>query len=146
MLAASLVLELGTLLLYRKSQVDVLGLNAIKALLDAQPRPATERLVRCALERSGWIVFVTLSLVSHPFVVTAYFGNQSELVELRRRDWALFMSSFVLGHAAWILPPDARNSGGAQVRVIASDSRRDAVNRSARSGASMKANGRGGLA
>lgn len=104
MLAASFVLELGTLLLSRKSQVDVLGLNAIKALRDAQPRSATERPVRCARERSGWIVFRDLLVGVASVRGHGLFGNQSELVELRRRDWALFMSSFVLGHSAWILP------------------------------------------
>lgn len=100
----SFVLDLGTLLVYRKSQVDVFGLEALKALRDAPPRSLTERLARGALQRSRWIVFVVLSLVSNPFVVTACLGDRSGAsTRLRSRDWAVFAGSFLLGHAAWIL-------------------------------------------
>jgi hypothetical protein len=104
MMVASFFLDLITLRLYHQKKSDIFGLEAIKALRDAEPKSFGERLTKWGLQKSRGILFLVLSLISNPFVVTAYPGQRTEQFDgMHGRDWVIFLSSFLLGQLFWIL-------------------------------------------
>lgn len=104
MMVASFFLDLMTLRLYHQSKSDIFGLEAIKALREAEPKSLGERITKWGLQKSRGILFLVLSLISNPFVVTAYLGQRTEQFDgMHGRDWLIFLSSFLLGQLFWIL-------------------------------------------
>jgi hypothetical protein len=100
MAAASLVVCLLTLWFYDWSKRDWLGIEAVKLLRDGEGRTRFRRVLAWALARGDWIAFVALSVKFDPFITTVYLRRGASH-GMTRRDWRVFLLSWLIGNAAW---------------------------------------------
>lgn len=118
------------LLIYQRTGIDWLGINAVKkAALVAGERDHIQRLwdMRCrwfwlrwlyltvvalpllaaqillwGINRGPIITFIVLSIFQDSFVATAYFRHGKE-GPLDRRDWNIFFASLIVSNLWWTL-------------------------------------------
>lgn len=109
MMTLSFTVDLVSLRLYDRFKRDVFGIEELKRVRESETTTWTGKIVQWALWQNDLVVFVTLTLMSNPFVVTAWLRHGAgKFNGMRRRDWAIFLSSVTLGNLYWI----AMVSGG----------------------------------
>ena len=113
MLVLSFLLDYGSIILYSKWGKDVFGIESVKKIkewkhqkelstTDINLKSKLKKILAIIMRIGDPFVFVVASVVSNPFFVTAYFKNHKE-VHLTRRDWTIFLASFFVSNAVWIL-------------------------------------------
>lgn len=90
--------------LYDFLKTDFLGFEALKAIKEEVDRPgALHRIVRWALRKSDPIALVVLSLWQDPFFTVAWMRHGAHAYNgLSRRDWMIFVASWVISNGWWI--------------------------------------------
>ncbi|MGE0103365.1 MAG: hypothetical protein AB7H86_14145 [Blastocatellales bacterium] len=103
MMALSFFVDLVSLRLYDRFKRDLFGIEELKRVRDSNATTWTGSMLRWALRQNELAVFVTLTLISNPFVVTAWLRHGAgEFNGMQRRDWTIFLSSVALGNLYWI--------------------------------------------
>ncbi len=103
MMALSFLLDLGTLRLYDHFKRDLFGIEELKRLRETGATTWAGKMLRWALGQNDLVVFVVLTLMANPFVVTAWLRRGAgEFNGMQRRDWMIFLSSVALGNLYWI--------------------------------------------
>lgn len=102
MAVASLVVCLLTLWFYDWSKRDWLGIEAVKRLRDGEGRSRFRRVLAWALARGDWLAFIALSVKFDPFITTVYL-RRGAANGMTRRDWRVFLASWLIGNAYWAL-------------------------------------------
>jgi hypothetical protein len=95
MLAASFLLDLGSVKAYIGYGKDFLGMQEFRRRCEGTGIVA--RIVRAG----DPAVFLVGSAISNPFIVTIYL-KKGDGKTMTKRDWAIFLSSYVLSNAVWI--------------------------------------------
>ncbi len=89
-----------TMLFYDWSKRDWLGIEAIKSLkVYAGPNRLRQALA-WILRQSDPVACVLLSLRYDPFIVTVYL-RRGRFGGMTRRDWRIFLLSWLIGNAWW---------------------------------------------
>ncbi|MEP7336556.1 MAG: hypothetical protein ABI977_02235 [Acidobacteriota bacterium] len=103
MMVLSFFLDLGTMRLYDHFKRDLFGIEELKRLREAEATNWTGKVLRWALRQNDVVVFFVLTLMTNQFVVTAWLRRGAgEFNGMKRRDWTIFLCSFVLGNLYWI--------------------------------------------
>jgi len=87
---------------YDWSKRDWLGLEAVKSLRDPGDAKGLRKLLARALQSGDLPAFFTLSVYTDPFITTAYM-RKSVFNGMTRRDWWIFLGSWIIGNGEWIL-------------------------------------------
>ncbi len=101
MAGASLVICLFLLWFYDWSGRDWLGIEAVKSLREAGGGPLRKILAR-VLQWGDVPAFLALSIYTDPFITTAYM-RKGAFNGMTRRDWSVFLASWLIGNGEWIL-------------------------------------------
>lgn len=100
MVFASIIVCLLTLEFYDWAKKDWLGIETLKEAKDAEHG---SRILRWAMKKSDWVLFVALSMLTDPFVtVIALRKGSWQFNGLSKRDWKIFFGSLVIGDLWWI--------------------------------------------
>ncbi len=91
-----------TMLFYDWSQRDWLGIEAIKSLKVYAGPNRFGRALAWILRQSDSVACVLLSLRFDPFIVTVYL-RRGRFGGMTRRDWQIFLLSWLIGNAWWSL-------------------------------------------
>lgn len=92
-----------TMLFYDWSKKDWLGIEAIKKVREYSGRSFMGKLTSWMLKKSDPVILVFLSIQFDPFITTAYMRKGVEAYNgMNRRDWTIFISSFLVANAYWI--------------------------------------------
>ncbi len=102
MALASLVICLLTLWFYDWSKRDWLGIEAIKDLREPGETKGLRKLFARALQAGDIPAFLALSIYTDPFITTAYM-RRGAFTSMTRRDWGIFLGSWLIGNGEWIL-------------------------------------------
>jgi hypothetical protein len=102
MMALSLIACLGTIWFYDWSKRDWLGIEAIKDLKDYDGKAGLGRITGWFLRKSEPVIFLFLSVMSDPFITTAYL-RRGKFNGMIMRDWTIFFGSFFICNGYWIL-------------------------------------------
>ncbi len=102
MSALSLLFCLLSLRLYDHFARDCLGLELAKNLQFYNGKSRWRLWLAKLLRRSNAIAFIVISIKYDPFVTTVYL-RKGAFNGMIRRDWYIFLSSWIVGNAAWTL-------------------------------------------
>ena len=102
MSAGSLVGCLLLLRLYDYLGRDWLGIEFVKGQRHYQGPSRWRRRMAWLLSRGDGVAFVVLTFKNDPFITTAYLRRQS-YSGMNRRDWVVFLASWVISNTFWIL-------------------------------------------
>ena len=102
MMVLSLIVCLATIWFYDWSKRDWLGIEAIKELKGYEGTAGVGRITAWFLRKSEPVAFLFLSVMSDPFITTAYFRRE-KFNGMILRDWKIFSGSFIIGNGYWIL-------------------------------------------
>jgi hypothetical protein len=89
-----------TMKFYDWSKRDWLGIEAIKSLKDYAGENRGARCMGWILRKSDPVACILLSLYFDPFIVTVYLRRGS-FGGMTRRDWHIFLLSWLIGNAWW---------------------------------------------
>lgn len=98
----SLLICLLTIWFYDWSKKDWLGIEAIKELRAYEGTSPFGRFLAWTLRSSDQVACVALSVTSDPFITTVYL-RRGKFNGMTRRDWTIFLASWFIGNAYWIL-------------------------------------------
>lgn len=101
MTLASLVFCLGLLRLYDRLGRDWLGLEFVKNLRNYEGASRWRRWLAWLLSRGDAAAFVVLSAKYDPFITTAYLRRDA-FNGMTRRDWTIFLGSWLVSNLLWI--------------------------------------------
>jgi len=101
MTLASFVFCLALLRIYDRMGRDWLGIEFVKSLRYYAGRSRLRRCLAWLLSRGDAVAFVVLSAKYDPFITTAYL-RKSAYSGMTRRDWAIFLGSWLLANLIWI--------------------------------------------
>ena len=101
MSALSLVACLLLLRLYDYLGRDWLGIEFIKDQRHYKGPSRWRRWVGWLLSRGDGVAFIVLTFKNDPFITTAYLRHES-YAGMKRRDWNVFLLSWVLSNAFWM--------------------------------------------
>ncbi len=101
MALASLVFCLVLLRIYDGLRRDWLGIEFVKGLRHYEGRSRWRRWLAWLLARGDGVAFVVLSAKYDPFITTAYMRHGA-FTKMNRRDWAIFLGSWLLSNLIWI--------------------------------------------
>lgn len=102
MALASLAFCLGLLRVYDLLGRDWLGIEWVKGLRGYAGPSRWRRLLGWLLDRGDTVAFVVLSAKYDPFITTAYL-RRGAYNGMARRDWTIFLASWVLSNLIWII-------------------------------------------
>ena len=91
-----------TMRFYDWSKRDWLGIEAIKSLRYYSGTNRAGRLLAWILRQSDPVACVLLSIYFDPFIVTVYL-RRGRFGGMTRRDWLIFLLSWLIGNAWWSL-------------------------------------------
>ena len=93
----------GTLRFYDWAKRDWLGIELAKEFKDYAGSSRFWRLTGRFMSRTDWLALPVLSLLSDPFITTAYLRRGANRYDgMGRREWRIFLTSFVISTGAWI--------------------------------------------
>lgn len=98
----SLVFCLGLIRLYDRLGRDWLGLEYLKGIKLYHGRTRWKRCLGWLLNRGNIPAFIVLSVKYDPFITTAYLRREA-FNGMARRDWVIFVSSWIIGNVTWTL-------------------------------------------
>jgi len=102
MASFSAILCFGALIFYDRVRRDLLGLEALKTLREYEGGRVWGKVFSWILKRGDGAAFLFLSIVSNPFVATVYLRRGAYAFDgMRRREWSIFVMSFLLSNASW---------------------------------------------
>jgi hypothetical protein len=102
MATGSAVLCFGAILVYDRAGRDLVGLEALKELKAYEGKRFLGRVFAWILRRGDLAALLFLSFFSNPFVATVYLRRESHVFNgMGGREWAVFVTSFVLSNASW---------------------------------------------
>jgi len=101
MALASLVFCLVLLRIYDRLQRDWLGIEFVKNLRHYDGKSSWRKGLAWLLARGDGVAFVVLSAKYDPFITTAYMRNGA-FTKMNRRDWTIFLGSWLLANLIWI--------------------------------------------
>lgn len=94
MMTLSFIVDLVSLRLYDRFKRDVFGIEELKRVRESEITTWTGKILQWALRQNDLVVFVKLTLMSNPFVVTAMLRHGAgKFNGMRRRDWTTFIPS-----------------------------------------------------
>ncbi|MFA6498484.1 MAG: hypothetical protein WC256_04310 [Desulfurivibrionaceae bacterium] len=98
----SLIVCILTMQFYDWSKKDWLGIETIKELKVYAGESRVRRFLAWMLCRSEPVACLALSVTTDPFVTTVYL-RQGKFTGMGRRDWTIFMASWLIGNIYWAL-------------------------------------------
>jgi len=101
MALASLLICLLTIWFYDWSKRDWLGIEAIKNLRDVTGLTGMRKWLARAMQWGTIPAFFALSIYTDPFITTATLRNGA-FNGMTRRDWTIFLCSWIIGNGEWI--------------------------------------------
>lgn len=102
MASFSALLCFGALLFYDRVRRDLLGLEALKTLREYEGGRVWGKVSAWIFKRGDVIAFLFLSIVSNPLVTTVYLRRGAYVFDgMRKREWGIFVTSFLLSNASW---------------------------------------------
>lgn len=101
MALASLAFCLLLLRLYDRLGRDWLGIEFVKNLRHYEGLSRWQRGLAWLLHRGDGVAFLVLSAKYDPFITTAYL-RQSAFNGMTRRDWRIFLASWLISNLLWI--------------------------------------------
>jgi len=96
----SLFFCLALMRLYDRLGRDWLGIELLKEIRLYDGPTKWKRLLGWILRRGNLLAFVVLSVKYDPFITTAYL-RQGAFNGMERRDWAVFLGSWIIGNVTW---------------------------------------------
>lgn len=98
----SFIACLLTLLFYDWSKRDWLGIEAIKELKHYEGDGWFRRGLAWLLKKGDPFACIVLSIKCDPFITTAYLRHGA-FNGMTRRDWKIFVASWLIGNVYWSL-------------------------------------------
>lgn len=98
----SLIFCLSLLRLYDRLGRDWLGIEFIKGLHSYTGNSLWKRWMGWLLRRGDLPAFFVLSVKYDPFITTAYLRRVA-FEGMARRDWWIFLGSWIVGNASWTI-------------------------------------------
>lgn len=102
MAMASLTICLLMLWFYDWSKRDWLGIETIKNFKNPGEATGIRRILAKFLKLGEVPAFFALSIYTDPFITTAYM-RKGAFNGMTRRDWGIFLGSWIIGNGEWIL-------------------------------------------
>ena len=94
----------GLIKLYDYLKVDWLGFELIKEKKENEKLGRFHRVLRWTLRKSDWLALILLSIYQDAFLTVAYLRHGANSYNgLSRRDWLIFVISWVISNGLWIL-------------------------------------------
>jgi len=100
--ALSLAACLLLLRLYDYLGRDWLGIEFVKNQRHYQGPSRWRRAMAWLLSRGDGVAFIVLTFKNDPFITTAYLRHKA-YAGMTRRDWGVFLASWVISNTFWIL-------------------------------------------
>ncbi len=92
----------ATMKFYDWSRTDWLGIETLKEVRDAEAKKLFQRIMQWAMRRGDWAVMLILSVKFDPFICTVYMRHGAHQYNgMSKRDWVIFLVSFVIANAWW---------------------------------------------
>lgn len=102
MAGLSFLVCLLTLWCYDWSKRDWLGIEAIKSMKSYDGGSRAGRLFAWLMQKGDPVAVVVLSIKFDPFITMIYLRDGA-FNGMSRRDWRIFLASFLISNAYWIL-------------------------------------------
>lgn len=102
MAAFSLLVCIVALWLYDWSKRDWLGIEAIKGMKNYEGESRAGRFFAWLMQKGDPVAVVVLSIKFDPFITMIYLRDGA-FNGMTRRDWRIFLASFFISNAYWIL-------------------------------------------
>ena len=103
MTALSIILCLAALLIYKKTEKDWLGIEAVKKRIRNSRSGKSGRLAALATGKFGPIALFALSIKFDPFITTICLCGEDPDGKLTKHDAAIFMASVFISNGYWLL-------------------------------------------
>lgn len=105
MSVVALVIDLVTLILYDKASTDWLALETTKELRNYSGSNRIKRLMAYVLTRTPFLIqLLFCSIKFNPFMTTAFLRPSAhEYPGMTKRDWSIFLASFIICQTYWTL-------------------------------------------
>ncbi len=98
----SLLVCILSIRFYDWSQKDWLGIEAIKSMKSYEGGNRAGRLFAWLMQKGDPVAVVVLSVKFDPFITMVYLRDGA-FNGMSRRDWRIFLASFLISNAYWIL-------------------------------------------
>ncbi|MDZ4205853.1 MAG: hypothetical protein U1C12_01415 [Patescibacteria group bacterium] len=91
-----------TLLFYDWCKIDWLGIETLKEVREAEETGILHRFIKWTLSKGDTIAVLALSLYWDPFICVVYMRQGAHQYNgMTRRDWEIFLVSFLISNAWW---------------------------------------------